>query len=109
MSEPQIPAVIADFIDVVNAHDEEGFLSAFTSGGVVDDWGREFTGREAIKAWSDKEFIGATGVLTPEEVTTEGDRVTVIGDWASNYANGRSSFAFDLDGDRIGRMTIREG
>ena len=109
MSELQIPAVVADFIDVVNAHDEEGFLNAFTSGGVVDDWWREFTGREAIKAWSDKEFIGATGVLTPEEVTTEGDRITVIGDWASNYANGRSSFAFDLDGDRIARMTIREG
>ena len=109
MSELQIPAVIADFIDVVNAHDGEGFLNAFTSSGVVDDWGREYTGREAIKAWSDKEFIGATGVLTPEAVSTEAGRVTVIGDWASTYANGRSSFAFDLDGERIARMTIREG
>jgi len=41
--------------------------------------------------------------------STEVDRVTVIGDWASTHANGRSSFTFDLDGDRIARMTIREG
>ncbi|UVI36111.1 nuclear transport factor 2 family protein [Brevibacterium spongiae] len=109
MDNLQIPKTIASFIDVVNAHDEQGFLDAFTSEGVVDDWGREFAGREAIKAWSDKEFIGATGTITPEEVTEDGDRVTVIGDWRSTHANGRSSFAFDLDGDRIAKMTIREG
>ncbi|RBP67278.1 SnoaL-like protein [Brevibacterium sanguinis] len=109
MTEPQIPDTVARFIGLVNAHDEEGFLEAFTSGGTVDDWGREFTGREAIKAWSDKEFIGATGTLTPEEVTTAGDQVTVIGDWSSTWANGRSSFTFDVVGDHISRMTIREG
>jgi hypothetical protein len=66
MSEP-VPAS-SPFIDVVNAHDEEAFLDAFTPGGAVDDWGRDFTGREQIKTWSDKEFIGSTGVLTVEEV-----------------------------------------
>lgn len=109
MTQPQIPTTIANFIEVVNAHDEQGFLDAFTPDGTVDDWGREFVGREAVKGWSDKEFIGATGTITPEEVTDEGDRVTVIGDWASTHANGRSSFAFDLDGDKIAKMTIREG
>lgn len=109
MDNLQIPNPIAGFIDVVNAHDEQGFLDAFTPEGVVDDWGREFNGREAIKAWSDKEFIGATGTITPEEVSTDGDRVTVIGDWRSTHANRRSSFAFDLDGDKIAKMTIREG
>ena len=109
MSDLQIPEPVATFIDTVNAHDEQGFLDAFTSDGTVDDWGREFTGREAIRAWSDKEFIGATGVLTPEEVSVDGDEVTVIGDWRSTWANGRSSFTFAIAGDKLSRMTIREG
>lgn len=65
--------------------------------------------RAAIKKWSDEEFIGARGILTPEEVSDDGDVVTVVGDWRSNHANGRSSFTFDVDGDSISRMTIREG
>ncbi|MCF2570741.1 nuclear transport factor 2 family protein [Brevibacterium sp. UCMA 11754] len=109
MSDLQIPEPVAGFIDTVNAHDAQGFLDAFTADGTVDDWGREFTGRDAIKAWSDKEFIGATGVLTPEEVSNDGDEVTVIGDWRSTHANGRSSFTFAVDGDKLSRMTIREG
>ncbi|WP_407317290.1 nuclear transport factor 2 family protein [Isoptericola halotolerans] len=109
MTELQIPAPVASFIDAVNHHDEDGFLDAFTPEGAVDDWGRVFTGRAAIKKWSDEEFIGARGILTPEEVSDDGDVVTVVGDWRSNHANGRSSFAFDVDGDSISRMTIREG
>ncbi len=109
MSQPQIPEPIASFIETVNRHDAEGFLDAFVDGGAVDDWGRDFVGRDAIKAWSDREFIGSSGVLTPEEVTVSGDMVVVVGDWRSTHANGRSSFAFDIQGDRIAKMTIREG
>ena len=109
MNDPDIPEPVAAFIDAVNRHDETAFLDAFTAEGTVDDWGRVFTGREQIKTWSDREFIGATGTLTPEEVTTEGDSTTIVGDWRSSHANGRSSFAFEVDGDLITRMTIREG
>ncbi|WP_018655637.1 nuclear transport factor 2 family protein [Actinomadura flavalba] len=104
-----LPEPVASFIDTVNRHDREGFLDAFTEQGFVDDWGRTFTGRAEIDGWSQKEFIGATGTLTPEETTVDGDTVTVVGDWRSAHANGRSSFAFRVDGDRIASMTIREG
>ncbi|MFO7192473.1 MULTISPECIES: nuclear transport factor 2 family protein [Thermocrispum] len=106
---PTVPEPVASFIDAVNAHDEEAFLNAFTDRGAVDDWGRVFTGRDEIKAWSDKEFIGARGTLTVEEVDAAQDTVTVVGDWRSSYANGRSMFVFDIDGDRLSRMTIRAG
>lgn len=109
MADLQIPEPVAGFIDTVNAHDEQGFLDAFTTDGIVDDWGREFVGRDAIHQWSDKEFIGSTGVLTPEEVAVDGTEVTVIGDWRSTHANGRSSFTFSIAGDKLSRMTIREG
>lgn len=109
MAAPTVPEPVASFITAVNNHDEQGFLKAFTEDGVVDDWGRNFPGRDAIKAWSDNEFVGAMGTLTVEEVSEDGEQVTVVGDWRSNHANGRSEFTFDIDGDRIAKMTIREG
>lgn len=109
MADAILPEPVASFIDVVNRHDETGFLDAFTPDGAVDDWGRTFTGRQAIKGWSDKEFIGARGTLAPENVTVEGDTVTVVGDWRSDHANGLSRFTFDVVGDKIATMTIREG
>lgn len=109
MSAHEIPEPVASFLERVNAHDDEAFLEAFTPAGAVDDWGRTFTGREQIKTWSDREFIGSRGVLTVEEVAVAGDEVTVIGDWRSNHANGRSRFVFEIDGDKLAKMTIREG
>lgn len=118
-----LPEPVAAFVEAVNRHDETAFLDAFTTDGHVDDWGRIFTGRDAIKAWSDEEFIGATGTLTPTHLSVEGRTVVVEGDWASSHANGPSIFTFDLVQDptwavpgataeirgMIAAMTIRGG
>ncbi|MGY4718898.1 nuclear transport factor 2 family protein [Naumannella cuiyingiana] len=109
MTEIRIPEPVASFVEVVNRHDPDAFLDAFTETGYVDDWGRTFAGREAIRGWSDVEFIGARGTMTPQRVDVDGDTVTVIADWRSSHANGLSSFAFVTDGDKIVSMTIREG
>lgn len=109
MSDVTVPEPVATFIAAVNAGDEQGFLNAFTDTGFVDDWGRVFPDRAAIKKWSDREFLGAKGVLTPEKVTVDGSTVVVIGDWRSTHANGLSEFTFAVDGDKIASMTIREG
>lgn len=91
----------------MNRNYEDGFLGAFADPGAVDDWGRIFTGRDEIRAWSDVEFIGAKGTLEVEEVSDGPDGFTVIGDWRSNHANGRSSFAFVLgDGGQVEKVTI---
>lgn len=109
MPDQTVPEPVRSFLDAVNRHEEATFLDAFTEGGAVDDWGRVFTGREQIKGWSDEEFIGANGTLTVEEVEVTGAEVTVVGDWRSTHANGRSRFTFEVAGDRIAKMTIREG
>lgn len=106
---PAVPEPVASFLERVNAHDEQAFLDAFVPDGAVDDWGRIFTGREAIKLWSDKEFIGSRGTLAVEDVQTGPGQITVTGDWRSNHANGRSIFVFDVVGDKLAKMTIREG
>ncbi|MDR4534538.1 nuclear transport factor 2 family protein [Glutamicibacter sp. PS] len=109
MSNTSVPEPVASFWKAVNEHDESGFLNAFTADGVVDDWGRVFTGPKEIKAWSDKEFIGARGTLDIESVHEEGGHVIVRGGWKSTHANGMSKFTFETSGDKLTKMTIREG
>ncbi|WP_216853670.1 nuclear transport factor 2 family protein [Phytoactinopolyspora halotolerans] len=107
-AEDRLPSALGGFIDAVNAHDEEAFLGAFTEDGLVNDWGREFRGREAIKGWSDREFIGARGTMTVTDVAEDAGWYQVTADWRSTHANGLSLFEFQLDGDHISVMRISE-
>jgi hypothetical protein len=52
-----VPGAVGTLLDAANHHDTEALLASFTQDGVVDDWGREFTGAESIRGWSDREFI----------------------------------------------------
>ena len=105
---PELSSPVREFVEAVNAHDEQVFLDAFAGPGVVDDWGREFVGREAIKGWSDEEFIGAQGTMEVQQVDVRDDgRVIVVADWRSNHANGLSEFGFGVEGDAVTRLTIR--
>lgn len=109
MSSPEIPEPIATFLTVVNNHDDQGFLDALTDDAVVDDWGQIITGRDDIDQWSQIAFIGSKPTFNAERASTVDGRITVAGDWRSNHANGPSKFEFDLDGDKIKRLTISEG
>ena len=106
MSVP-LPAPVQAVFDATNADDTDAFLDSFTADGVVDDWGREFHGREAIKGWSDGENIGVRARLTPTAVETRGGEHVVTATVAGGGFNGPSHFAFRVDGDRVSRMTIR--
>jgi hypothetical protein len=107
MSMVQLPSPVHEFVTAVNAHDEQAFLDSFTERGAVDDWGREFIGRSEIKAWSDKEFIGAEGTMDVQRVDRRAHQVVVLADWRSTHANGLSEFTFDVAGDSVSKMTIR--
>ncbi len=103
-----VPEPVSGFIAAVNAGDTERFLDYFPTDGVVNDWGREFHGHDAIRGWSDREFVGAQGTLTPANVTHEGNTITVDGDWASNHFTGPSRFVFTVDGDAVREMRITD-
>jgi hypothetical protein len=103
-----LPAPVVELVAAVTAGDTDAFLALFTEDGVVDDWGRRFTGRASIRHWSDKEFIGAKGMLTPHKVSRSGDTVTVDAGWKSDFYSGDSRFVFVLEGDAIREMRIVE-
>ena len=103
-----LPAPVAALLAAANGHDTPAFLAAFTGDGVVDDWGREFRGPDAVRGWSDAEFIGVEVTLDVTEVTgADAGAVTVLADVGGQGFNGPSHFTFTVDGDRVSRMTIR--
>jgi hypothetical protein len=103
-----MPEPVQRLLDAANAHDTARFLAAFTDDGVVDDWGREFRGRDEIARWSDNEFIGVNVILDVTGVASGSDGVTISADVGGDGFNGPSHFSFVVSGDRIARMTIRQ-
>ena len=94
-------------IEAANANDTDAFLACFSDDGVVDDWGREFQGADAIRGWSDAEFIGVQVHLDVREETTQGDETVIGAEVGGNGFNGPSHFTFEVAGERVARMTIR--
>lgn len=105
----EVPEPVRGFIDAVNAGDSEAFLGYFPEDGLVDDWGRQFRGHDAIRGWSDQEFVGANGTLTATSVQRDGDTITVDGDWASSHFTGPSRFVFVVAGELVQEMRITDG
>jgi hypothetical protein len=103
----ELPEPVAALLDAANANDTEAFLGALTADAVVDDWGREFRGADAIRGWSDDEFIGVAVSLDVTEVERNGDDTTVTATVGGSGFNGPSHFTFRVSGDRVARMTIR--
>jgi hypothetical protein len=103
-----LPDPVARLIDAANANDTDAFVASFGPDGVVDDWGREFRGADAIRGWSNREFIGVKVALEVTDVTQQDDATTVTAQVGGGGFNGPSHFTFDVAGDAVSRMTIRE-
>jgi hypothetical protein len=73
----QMPPTAAAYVRAINDHDPVSFDALFTDGAVVNDVGREFRGRPAIKAWSDREIFDAEVTLEVLGVA-ERDGETVV-------------------------------
>jgi hypothetical protein len=101
-----LPAPVRNAIDAINTGNTAAFLALFApTTGCVIDYGREFRGIEAIRSWSDREFIGqqvklqvATFYLTDE------DRAVVISKVAGRGFESPNTFTFHVDGDFLAHM-----
>ncbi|MET0070237.1 MAG: nuclear transport factor 2 family protein [Candidatus Thiodiazotropha sp.] len=98
--------VVDQFVAAVNRGDESSVLALFGDNGKVNDWGRIYTGIEAIKRWSDREFLGADGRMTVNKRSTADNIVTLNVTWNSSYYSGGSIFIFTVSDGRIEEMRI---
>ena len=106
MIEQDLPAPVARAIQAVNAGETDAFLSEFAADGWIDDNGRRFTGHDEMRAWSDRELIGANTrfEVSGSEATDGGVAVDI--EVASDGFNGYSRFAFELDREALRSMRI---
>jgi hypothetical protein len=73
----QLPATAAAYVRAINGRDAAAFIALFADTAVVNDVGREFRGRAAIKDWSDREIFAARVTLEVIDVADR-DGETVI-------------------------------
>jgi hypothetical protein len=106
VTEQKLPAAVARAIDAVNTGDTEAFLSEFATDGWIDDNGRRFVGRDEMRAWSDRELIGANTRfdVTGSEPIEHGVAVDI--EVSSDGFNGYSRFAFEVEGEALRSMAI---
>ena len=103
-----LPPLLHRLVAAINGGDTPAFLALFPADGVVDDWGDRYAGVAAIRAWSDRELIGAKGTLTVANVSARGNAIRFDGDWKSSFFTGPGHFTLHVDGDRIREMRIAE-
>jgi SnoaL-like domain len=104
----ELPPAVSRLLDAANAHNTDAFLAAFTADGVVDDWGREFSSPEAIRGWSDSEFIGVDVSLSVTEVDVTDDEAMILAEVGGSGYTGPSHFMFASRDGLVSRMTIRQ-
>jgi SnoaL-like domain len=104
------PPPVAKLLDAANANDTEAFLALFVEGGVVDDWGMEFVGADAIRGWSDREFIGKHVSLAIRGIGEDGQAIVVTAEVGGKGFNGRScpSPPRHPNGDQVVLTVVRE-
>ncbi|MFI6984618.1 SgcJ/EcaC family oxidoreductase [Embleya sp. NPDC050154] len=106
MMDQRLPAPVRRLVAAANAGDAEAFLDAFAADGSVNDWGRVFTGRDAIARWSDAEFVGVRVTLSVTAVREDGDETVVTADVGGDGFDGQSDFSFRVAGDVVREMRI---
>jgi hypothetical protein len=101
-----LPIPVAAALEAANAGNIEDFLAAFAPDGAVDDWGRVFRGHDAIREWSDAEFLGKQVTLRVTGTRTADGTTTVSTEVGGNGFNGPSDFAFTVAGNHVTLMRI---
>jgi hypothetical protein len=103
----ELEPAIQQVFDATNRADSTAFVDAFAADGTIDDWGRTFTGPEAIASWNANENIGVHAHIEPGEVTREGDAIKVAVTVSGDGYNGGGAFTFTLAPDgKVARMVI---
>ncbi len=102
------PAIVALIVAAINTGDTAAFLDLFHETGMVDDCGSLYHGRQQIKAWSDRELIGAQAHIRVRSRGLYGDTVGMLVDVSGDDFYGCSEFRLRLRAGRILELKIAD-
>jgi len=109
----QLPPTAAAYVRSINSQDAGGFLALFADDATVDDVGREFQGRAAIKAWSDREIFAPLVTLDVMGVAERAGEIVLTSKVDGNFDKTGLpdpviiDHFLTTDGGRIVRLTCR--
>ncbi|MBV2353943.1 nuclear transport factor 2 family protein [Streptomyces sp. J2-1] len=107
MTDIEVPAAIHAFIDATNAGDSDAFVGAFTPDAYLNDWGREFHGRDGVRRWDSTDNIGVQAhfVLKDAERTADDTYVATL-TVSGNGHNGTGPMTFVVRDGLIASLRI---
>ena len=101
-----LPAAVQRVVDAINAADTEAFVAAFTSNGVVNDWGTVLRGSDGVRSWAGTDAIGQNATMIVHGATTTGDVTEIHFLWTSNRFNGESRAFVTVTDDLVSEFRI---
>ncbi len=81
----ELPSIVAEHIDAVNAGDLDAIMRTFGDGAFVNDARREFRGAPEIRGWVGREIVGAKVQMDPVEVAVHHDLLIVRARYDGDY------------------------
>jgi ketosteroid isomerase-like protein len=107
MTDIELPTAIRTFIDATNKGDAAAFVAAFTPDAHLNDWGREFHGRDGVSRWNDTDNIGVQSHfdLHSAERTSQDTYVVTLTVSGNGY-NGTGPMTFVLRDGLIANLRI---
>jgi hypothetical protein len=108
MTDIALPDAIRVFIDATNRGDSTAFVAAFTPDAYLNDWGREFHGREGVSQWNRTDNIGVQAhfSLKSAERAAAEDTYVVTLTVSGNGYNGTGPMTFELRDGLIASLRI---
>jgi hypothetical protein len=103
----ELPRPIDELVRTVNGGDTAGFLALLSDDCVVDDWGSIYSGRHEIRVWSDRELIGAKGLMTVRHIEQSGPQICLLADWKSSFYTGPGRFLLHVASGKITSWRIQ--
>lgn len=115
MSQVQtLPKPIVAFINATNSLNTDDLIASFADGAVLNDETIEFCGKQVIREWSDRQYIGVGLNLITNEVVQVDDKTivnfTIAGDFSEYNIKAPIplDFHFTLEGDKIKYLMITD-
>jgi hypothetical protein len=101
----ELPSIVAEHIDAVNARDTDGIVNTFATDAYVNDLQREIWGSDAIREFIDKEIVGYHVAMEVRDVINNYGDIIVRAKWDGTYDKA------NLPGEVVisSYFSIREG
>ncbi|MFI6265388.1 nuclear transport factor 2 family protein [Micromonospora sp. NPDC051006] len=108
MTTTDLPPAIRAFIEATNRGDSAAFVEAFTDDAYLNDWGREFRGRDGVRDWDGSDNIGVQSHfdLVAIEPGPDPDSYVVTLTVSGNGYNGTGPMAIQLRDGLIASLRI---